>query len=115
MIQIFCDLEIEVQKKGTNIKTSGMLRSHYSPKTKVVLDSIASVGDGLVALAEIPTPSGCIRLLSPKTIEEFARHFYGALRLGDKKNLNKIVIILPPGEGLAEAIRDRSIKAAARK
>ena len=113
MIEIFCDIEIGDQNKGTNIKTSGMLRSHYSPKAKVVLDSIASTGDGLVALAEIPTPSGCIRLLSPKTIEEFARNFYGALRLGDKKNLNKIVIILPSGEGLAEAIRDRSVKASA--
>lgn len=115
MIEVVCNFKIDVQNKDTNIRTPGMLRSHYAPKAKVVLDSIARVGDGLVALAEVPTPPGCIRLLSPTSIEEFARNFYGALRLGDKKNLDKIIIILPMGEGLAEAIRDRAVKASAGK
>ena len=63
-------------------------------------------------MSKIPTPEGSIRLASPETIEEYARGLYSALRLGDKKNLSKIYVILPLGTGLGEAIRDRLLKAA---
>ena len=95
-----------------SLKAPGSLDSHYSPKASVFLDSIAGPGEGFIALSEISTPKGAVRLAAPTTIEEFAAEIYSALREGDKKNLNKIVVIQPPGGGLALAIRDRLGKAA---
>ena len=97
----------------SEIRTSGLLESHYSPKAKVVIDETAEPGDGFIALANIPTPIGVIRLASPENIEEYARALYRALRAGDQKRLKKITIFQPDGPGLAEAIRDRLSKAAA--
>jgi L-threonylcarbamoyladenylate synthase len=61
-------------------------------------------------LANIPTPKGVIRLASPCDVEQYAHVLYSALRLGDSKNLKKIVAILPEGIGLALAIKDRLSK-----
>jgi L-threonylcarbamoyladenylate synthase len=106
---------LKVQFNQNEIRASGLLESHYSPKAKVVIDETAEPGDGFIALANIPTPTGVIRLASPKNIEEYARALYGALRAGDQKGLKKIKIIQPRGDGLALAIRDRSGKAASGK
>lgn len=95
-----------------SLKAPGLLDSHYSPKARVFLDSIAGPGEGFIALAEISTPKGAVRLAAPTTIEEFAAEIYSALRDGDKKKLNKIVVIQPLGGGLALAIRDRIGKSA---
>jgi L-threonylcarbamoyladenylate synthase len=95
-----------------SLKAPGLLETHYSPKARVILDSMAGPEDGFIALAEIPTPLDAIRLASPKTIEEFAAVIYSALRAGDQKELNNIMVIQPSGGGLAFAIRDRLGKAA---
>ena len=115
MIATVSGLDQSTNTELSKIKAPGVLESHYSPKAKVVLDSIAKSGEGLIAMSDIPTPSGAIRLASPTTIQEYARDLYAALRSSDKKNLNKVVILLPKGEGLAVAIRDRATKAAAGK
>ena len=73
---------------------------------------MAEPGEGFIALAEISTPKGAVRLAAPTTIEQFAAEIYSALREGDKKKLKKIVVIQPSGGGLALAIRDRLGKAA---
>ena len=103
--------ELNIDFNASNIKVSGILESHYSPKAKVVLDSIAMRGEGLMAMASIPTPAGVVRLASPATVEDFARELYKALRLGDEKKLDKIIVLQPTGIGLAIAIRDRLLKA----
>jgi L-threonylcarbamoyladenylate synthase len=99
----------------SEIRTSGLLESHYSPKAMIVISEAAEPGDGFIALANIPTPTGAVRLASPENIEEYARALYRALREGDQKGLKKIKIIQPEGDGLALAIRDRSGKAASGK
>jgi L-threonylcarbamoyladenylate synthase len=98
----------------SDIRVSGSLESHYSPKASVFIDLPPSPGDGFIAMNDIPTPSGVIRLASPISIEQYAKDFYNALRLGDKKGLHRITVIQPAGSGLAEAIRDRLSKAASR-
>jgi L-threonylcarbamoyladenylate synthase len=97
------------------IRSSGLLESHYSPKAKVVIGTTAEPGDGFIALANIPTPKGVIRLASPENSEEFDNVFYRALRRGDQTGLKQIIVIQPSGEGLAIAIKDRLTKAAAGK
>jgi len=103
--------ELNIDFSASKIKVSGILESHYSPKAKVVLDSIAMHGEGFVAMASIPTPKGVVRLASPATVEDFARDLYKALRLGDEKKLDKIIVLQPTGIGMALAIRDRLLKA----
>ena len=115
MIQDSCGLIDINPVNGNTIKAPGLLDSHYSPNAKVVLDSVANSGDGFLALADISTPQGAIRLASPVSVEDYARELYSALRLSDKKKLKRVVILLPSGEGLAVAIRDRAAKAAAGK
>ncbi len=106
-------VEVESNLKSI-VRVSGSLESHYSPKALVVIDSKFEKGDGFIAMNGIPTPRGTIRLLSPKNIEEYAQYFYYALRLGDKIKLKKIKVVEPKGSGLAEALRDRIEKAAAK-
>ena len=89
------------------IRVSGSLESHYAPKAKVVLNEVAQPGDGLIAMSDVETPVGVIRLSAPKSIEEFAMTLYSSLRAADEHGLAKVVALEPPGEGLAEAIRDR--------
>jgi len=98
-------------EKYAQIRVSGQFKSHYSPKAIVLLDTKPEPGDGFIAQAEILTPTGVIRLATPIDIDMFARDLYAALRLGDDKNLSRIVVYTPEGDGLSAAIRDRLEKA----
>ena len=93
------------------IRVSGSLENHYSPQAKVILNSIATSGQGFIALADIQTPEGAIRIAAPRDIDEYARLLYSALRSGDNQGLREIAVIAPDGEGLAVAIRDRLLRA----
>ena len=95
------------------IRTSGSDKQHYAPKAKVIIDGQSQSGEGLIAMSDVATPEGVIRLAEPKSIEEYARALYAALRQGDSQNLESIRIIPPNGQGLAVAIRDRINRAAA--
>jgi len=96
----------------SEIRVSGSLESHYAPLATVVLDQFPKVGQGYIALADIPTPEGVIRLASPKNDQEFARVLYASLRAADDQNLTQVVVMQPEGDGIAIAIRDRLIRAA---
>ena len=91
----------------SDIRVSGSLENHYAPKAKVILDQKPLLGSGFIALENIETPAGVIRLAAPKSIEEFARVLYESLRAGDHQQLGYIYIEQPTGDGLALAIRDR--------
>ena len=97
------------------INSPGALESHYSPKATVSIGESPKSGDGFIALNDIPTPIGVIRLASPKSIEEYAKVLYVSLRLGDQYGLKEIATVEPEGDGLAVAIRDRLRKAATSK
>jgi len=104
---------IDLDNDLNEIRVSGSLTRHYSPKARVILDREAKPSEGLIALAEFATPAGVVRLAEPKTVTEYARSLYSALREGDTKGLQTIVAITPKGEGLAAAIRDRISRASA--
>ena len=115
MIEEVSGLKVSLKADGSEIRASGLLDSHYAPKAKVILGLSAQPGDGFIALDQIPTPMGSIRLASPACIEDYARDLYGALRKGDQLGLNKIYVVEPKGPGLAIAIRDRLGKASVGK
>jgi len=112
MIETVTSLKLISSGTVISIKASGLLASHYSPNAKVILNAMASPGDGFLAMESIATPNGVIRLASPKNIEQYARELYEALRSGDQKGLKRIVAILPEGDGLADGVRDRLSRAA---
>lgn len=115
MIEEVSGLKVSLKADETKIRTSGLLDFHYAPKAKVFLGLDAQPGDGFIALDQIPTPIGSVRLASPVSIEDYARDLYQALRLGDNLGLNKIYVVEPEGPGLAIAIRDRLGKASSGK
>jgi L-threonylcarbamoyladenylate synthase len=96
------------------VKAPGLMDSHYAPKAKIFLNTIAGPGEGFLALSNFQTPVGAIRLASPGSLEQYARDLYSALRSADNQGLKKIAILVPEGDGLAQAIRDRLSKAATR-
>ena len=112
MIEESTGLKVVESSAAPEIRVSGSLESHYSPKAKVLLDVIAQAGDGLIAPDQIPTPNGVIRLMAPSTIEQYARDLYRALRMADQQGLEIVVVLQPGGDGLAAAIRDRLQRAA---
>jgi len=112
------DIEIELgieglaNRKNSKIKFSGSFERHYAPKCKVFIDSQEIAGAGFLALSDVETPSGMVRLASPKTTEDFARILYSTFRAADQSGLVSMVVSEPKGEGLSVAIRERLEKAA---
>ena len=94
------------------IRVSGSLESHYAPIAKVVLDQSPLAGQGFIAMADVATSAGVIRLAAPTTHDEFARVLYSALRAADEQGLGTVVVQQPQGNGIAIAIRDRLMRAA---
>jgi L-threonylcarbamoyladenylate synthase len=94
------------------IRVSGSLEAHYAPAATVVLDQSPVAGQGFIAMANVVTADGVVRLAAPTTHEEFARVLYSALRAADEQGLQKVVVQQPVGEGIAVAIRDRLKRAA---
>jgi len=116
-------ITIEMIEKATNLsldetesmlRVSGALENHYSPKAKVLLDQPPLIGDGFIAMANIETPEGVMRLASPQTLNDFARVLYQSLRDADSQLLTRVVVWQPIGNGLAIAIRDRLRRASNR-
>ncbi len=104
---------------------------HYSPQAAVevlgaemVARRSAELGEliGLLAPADIPTPSGVLRLAAPRTDTEYARVLYAALHRADEQGLIRVLVVMPPDTGnsdpgicdpgIGAAIRDRVTRAA---
>jgi len=92
---------------GVAIRVSGSLESHYAPRAKVFLEQKPKVGQGFIAMAEIDTPAGALRLCTPVNAVEFAQMLYSALRYADSLGLSEVTVIQPVGDGIEVAIRDR--------
>ena len=104
--------EMYVSEGGlSDIRVSGALDKHYAPNAKVILDQIPQFGQGLIALSNLPTPNGVIRIASPKDNVEFAQILYESLRKADILELKEVVVTQPIGNGLAIGVRDRLKKA----
>jgi L-threonylcarbamoyladenylate synthase len=102
---------LDISKAESDIRVSGSLENHYSPRATVLLDVQAKSGEGFIALESIATPTDAIRLASPKNADDFARVMYSALRAADAQGLSTVAVIAPEGGGIAVAIRDRLLRA----
>ena len=105
-------LQLDDVNKVEEIRVSGSLEKHYAPAAKVILDAAPKAGQGFIALKELETPEGVVRLAAPINTDEFARDLYAALRKADELGLQEVVVEQPQGDGIAIAIRDRLSRAA---
>ena len=112
---VFGEKLFEFESGNIKIKAPGLLDSHYSPNASVNLNGAPQPGDGFIALAHIPTPTGVIRLASPKDGTEYAKVLYEALRSADRLGLKVIVAISPTTQGIGLAIDNRLSKASHNK
>jgi L-threonylcarbamoyladenylate synthase len=112
MVENLLDTEIgERSSLNQNVKVPGSFKTHYAPKARVVLNGVTGPGDGFIALEEIPTSIGAIRLASPKDVLEYAQVLYSAFRLADSKGIKTVNVIPPAEQGLGVAINNRLLKA----
>jgi L-threonylcarbamoyladenylate synthase len=112
MIEQSTGLHLSALVTQSQIRVSGSLDTHYAPKATVLLDQTPLAGQGCIAMADVVTPEGVVRLAAPKTHDEYARVLYSALRAADEQGLAVVVAVQPQGDGIAIAIRDRLIRAA---
>jgi L-threonylcarbamoyladenylate synthase len=104
--------KVSPTSEQTNLRVSGALAKHYAPTARILLNTEPIRGQAFLAMSGIETPHGVHRIFSPSTVEEFARNLYSAMRETDRLEIMELVIHIPRGEGLAEAILDRVNKSA---
>jgi L-threonylcarbamoyladenylate synthase len=112
MIEESTGIEVVGAVENSDIRVSGSLDSHYAPVATVVLDQSPLPGQGFIAMADVVTPDGVVRLAAPRTHDEFAHVLYAALRAADDQKLQTVVVAQPQGAGITIAIRDRVKRAA---
>jgi L-threonylcarbamoyladenylate synthase len=115
---------LSVSAFGEEIKAPGTLDSHYSPEATVrLVDSAEQLEEVVAALAHsqfvgvlapevVQTPRGAIRLSMPQSNLQYAEELYAALREADRLGLAHVVALLPSGDDIAIAVRDRLTRAA---
>jgi len=112
MIESFLSLNLANFDSANNkVLVSGLLEAHYSPNAQVKLNGVPNPGEGFIALADVPTPVGAVRLARPKNNDEYAHELYNALRLADSKGIKTVQVITPVEQGVGVAIKNRLIKA----
>jgi L-threonylcarbamoyladenylate synthase len=108
---------------SSNPKAPGQLRSHYSPRKKVVwgelpelLKKYQTQKVGVLAFKQSIVgidPSNQVVLSELGNLEEAAKNLFAALRELDKKNIDLILAEVVPEIGLGKAINDRLRRASA--
>jgi L-threonylcarbamoyladenylate synthase len=105
--------------ESSNPKAPGTLKSHYAPKKKLTViegNNFLKEDAGVIAFDKII--EGVKRenqiLLSEKgDLNEAAKNLFAAMRHLDESNVQEIVAVKFPEEGLGRAINDRLKRAAA--
>jgi L-threonylcarbamoyladenylate synthase len=98
---------------------SGMLASHYAPRTRVRLNATSLArGEALLAfgpadLVGIDTAASVMNLSERGDLKEAAANLFGYLRALDASGARTIAVMPVPDDGLGEAINDRLRRAAA--
>lgn len=90
----------------------GMMESHYAPRALLVLDVTEPGATPYLAFGEPARPGG-LTLSESGNLTEAAANLYAHLRALDESGAEVIAVAPIPGDGLADAIRDRLARAAA--
>jgi L-threonylcarbamoyladenylate synthase len=98
-----------------------MLKSHYSPKKKIVVGNIEVLRKayppnktGILSYSKIYTGvAESYQLSREGNMHEAAKNLFSHLRILDDSNIDVIISELAPNEGLGKAINDRLKRASA--
>jgi L-threonylcarbamoyladenylate synthase len=107
---------VEVASAGERPDAPGQLKSHYAPRTRLVLGGQPSGRAGLLAFQAAPADSAFahVEVLAPTgDLREAAATLFAKLRRLDEAGLDIICAESVPEQGLGVAIMDRLRKAAA--
>jgi len=99
------------------VSAPGGLKSHYAPRTPLILEKNPAPRSGKTGLLAFTHPRegfAKTEILSPSAdLREAATHLYGALRRLDEADLDLLIAETVPETGIGAAIMDRLHKAAA--
>jgi L-threonylcarbamoyladenylate synthase len=105
--------------ESSNPLSPGMLKSHYAPRKKLLFNpgiQVEASGIGVIAFNKELTEYSKENqiLLSPAgDLHEAAKNLFAAMRTLDNSDVELIVAVKFPDEGLGKAINDRLKRAAA--
>lgn len=116
--------KVDIQlNSSSNPRAPGQLRSHYSPRKKVVWGTLSELISqyptakvGILAFQKKVAgiaPANQIVLSDTGNLEEAAQHLFASLRALDKKGIEVILAEALPDIGLGKAINDRLRRASA--
>jgi L-threonylcarbamoyladenylate synthase len=104
-------IAIDAPISADRIEAPGMLASHYAPTKPLRLDATEAEEDEyLIGFGPV---AGDVSLSQSGDLLEAAARLFDLLHLADDAPEARIAVAPIPGEGLAEAIRDRLQRAAA--
>lgn len=95
------------------IAAPGMMESHYAPRARIVLDAVTPPPGAAYLAFGAEAPAGGLTLSATGDLTEAAANLYAHLRTLDATGADTIAVAPIPGDGLAEAIRDRLARGAA--
>ena len=105
-------IRIKESSENELVRSSGSFEKHYSPAARILINVVPKFGQAYLALSEFGTPVGVYRISEPDTVEQFAKDLYRVMRRVDSLGIAELVIKIPTGNGLSEAISDRVFKSA---
>jgi L-threonylcarbamoyladenylate synthase len=104
-------IAIDAPLSEGDVEAPGMLASHYAPSKPLRLDATeAREGEFLIGFGPV---EGDVSLSQTGDLTQAAARLFDLLHQADEAPHPKIAIAPIPGDGLAEAIRDRLTRAAA--
>jgi L-threonylcarbamoyladenylate synthase len=93
-------------------RASGMLAAHYAPAAELLL--VEEAGSASAAAERARATGRRVAVLDrTDDLVLAARMLYADLRAADDDDVELLVVVLPPADGLGHALRDRLFKAAA--
>jgi L-threonylcarbamoyladenylate synthase len=102
-------LHISMQADTGESRAPGMLTSHYAPNARVLL--VETIEELKHQISELSISGTRCISLHFDSVQEYAFRMYASLRQADETGVDVVVALLPPDQGLGEAIRDRLRKA----
>ncbi|MEY4045426.1 MAG: hypothetical protein RL644_1694, partial [Actinomycetota bacterium] len=94
-------------------RAAGMLASHYAPRARVHL--VTDAGSSRTVAAALPDGATVRTIGEDLDAQSYAEALYRMLREADTDGITDVIAVLPTGDGLAAAVRDRLTKAAAER
>ena len=104
--------DVRISLSHTQTQSPGSANRHYSPKTKLIVQTRSEIEKGknekAVYLTIASCPTSAMKIINmPMDAPSYARRLYGALREADSIEATTICVEQPPTDSEWDAINDR--------